>query len=257
MVHNQIVRQPGPGMSPRQMHDINVIGLAPAALRLREVAQHPHDRDPRLGRHLRLRAPGAAVLRRGDEPPLPAPHALPARRRRDRELLRDLLAPPAARDLHDAPLPARDRAGGEHPDHALPVAAGAAHLPRLRPAAPVRPRAGRARRARGRGQEPGARRRERGGARHDRPDPHDPAGGQADPAAGLAAVRPGGERRPPRGPARVLRRLPAPAPLRPRRGHAPAGGGGRLPAALHDGGRGGRLRRPSTPAAGCSPRCGS
>ena len=26
VVHNQIVRQPGEGMSPRQMHDINVIG---------------------------------------------------------------------------------------------------------------------------------------------------------------------------------------------------------------------------------------
>jgi UDP-glucose 4-epimerase len=26
VVHNQIVRRPGPGMSPRQMHDINVIG---------------------------------------------------------------------------------------------------------------------------------------------------------------------------------------------------------------------------------------
>ena len=26
IVHEQIVRQPGPGMSPRAMHDINVIG---------------------------------------------------------------------------------------------------------------------------------------------------------------------------------------------------------------------------------------
>ena len=26
VVHNQIVRRPGPGMSPRTMHDINVIG---------------------------------------------------------------------------------------------------------------------------------------------------------------------------------------------------------------------------------------
>ena len=48
------------------------------------------------------------------------------------------------------------------PDHALPGAAGRADLPRLRPAAAVRPRARCDRGARRRGQEPGPRRGQRG-----------------------------------------------------------------------------------------------
>ena len=38
VVHNQIVRQPGPGMSARAMHDINVIGSLQLLVGLRAVA---------------------------------------------------------------------------------------------------------------------------------------------------------------------------------------------------------------------------
>ena len=110
VVHNQIVRQPGarhvPAGDARHQRD----RLAPAAGRLREGADDPDDHHPRLGRHLRGRAARAPVLHRGDGAPVSASHALPARRRRDRELLRDLLAPPPGGGLHDAALPAGDRA---------------------------------------------------------------------------------------------------------------------------------------------------
>ena len=56
VVHNQIVRQPGPGIvaagDARHQRD----RLAAAARGLREDADDPRDRHPRLGRHLRSRA---------------------------------------------------------------------------------------------------------------------------------------------------------------------------------------------------------
>ena len=78
---------------------------------------------------------------------LPAADPLPARHRRARELLRELLAPPARRHLHDAALPARDRRRARHAARPLPLAAGGPDPARLRPAAPARPRRGRDRRA--------------------------------------------------------------------------------------------------------------
>ena len=180
MVHNQIVRRPGPGMSARAMHDINVIGSLQLLAALREGPDRPHDRGPRLGGHLRVGARGAAVLRRGDGAAVPAAHALPARRGRDRELLRDLLAPPPGRGLHDAALPARDRPVAGHAGHALPLAA------RVCPPtwASTRASSWSTRRTAldalvAAVRQPGARRRERGGPGHDRPDPHDPHGGPA------------------------------------------------------------------------------
>ena len=115
MVHNQIVRRPGPGMSSRTMHDINVIGT----LQLLTACE----RSPTI-RTIVIR--GSAGIY-GAEPHAPqffteemarlypAAHPIPARRRRDRELLRDLLAPPPRGDLHDAALPAGDRAGALAP----------------------------------------------------------------------------------------------------------------------------------------------
>ena len=47
VVHNQIVRRPGPGMSRRAMHDINVIGSLQLLAACEQAATDPHDRDPR------------------------------------------------------------------------------------------------------------------------------------------------------------------------------------------------------------------
>ena len=57
VVHNQIVRRPGPGMSTRTMHDINVIGTLQLLAACETLAVDPGDRDPRLRRHLRRPSP--------------------------------------------------------------------------------------------------------------------------------------------------------------------------------------------------------
>ena len=106
------------------MHDINVIGTLQLLAACERVPTLRDDRRARLGRHVRRRAAGASVLQGGDGPPVPAADALPARRRGDRELLRDLRAQARRRGLHDAALPARDRSRHAHADHALPLAAG-------------------------------------------------------------------------------------------------------------------------------------
>ncbi len=92
VVHNQIVRRPGPGMSSRTMHDINVIGT----LQLLTACYH----SPTI-KAIVIR--GSAGIY-GSEPAAPqffdedmsrlypAAHPVPARRRRDREPLRELLA---------------------------------------------------------------------------------------------------------------------------------------------------------------------
>ena len=156
IVHEQIVRQPGAGMSSRAMHDINVIGT----LQLLGACE----RVPTL-RTIVVR--GSAGIY-GAEPQapqffkeemadhVPAAHALPARRGGDRELLRDLLAPARGRGLHDAALPARDRPRPPDADHALPLAAGLPDLHGLRPAHPARAHRRRARGARGGRAQPGA-----------------------------------------------------------------------------------------------------
>ena len=184
VVHNQIVRQPGHGLSPQAMHDVNVIGSLQLLAALEKAPDGAHDHRARLRRDLRGGAPRPAVLHRGDDPPVPAALALPARRGRDRELLRDLLAAAPRGGLHDAPLPARDRALGALADHSLPLAARVPDLPRVRPAAPGGARARRARRARGGRGSAGSRSRERGGRGHDRPGPHDQARAPGAAAAG-------------------------------------------------------------------------
>ena len=69
---------------------------------------------------------------------------------------------------------------------------------------------------------PGARRRQRRGARDDRAGAHDPRRRAARAAARGPAVRPAHRRRAPARARLLLGRLPAPAALRPRRGHRPA-----------------------------------
>ena len=56
-MHNQIVRRPGPGhVEPQATHDINVIGSLQLLTACEQTPTDPGDRDPRVGRHLRLRA---------------------------------------------------------------------------------------------------------------------------------------------------------------------------------------------------------
>ena len=137
-------------------------------------AHDPEDHHPWLGGRVRVGAACAPVLRRGDDTFVPGPHAVPARRSGDRAVLRDVLAPPPRSQLHDAALPACDRAVARHADHALPVTARLPRLPRLRPAHPAGARGRRPGRA-GRGYPAaGARRRERRRARDDRAGAHDP-----------------------------------------------------------------------------------
>ena len=109
IVHEQIVRQPGPGMSPPAMPDVNVIGTLQLLAACERVSTL---------RTIVVRGsagvcgaePHAPQLPGGDGAVVPAARALPARRRGDRELLRHLRAP--SRGMRDdASLPAGDRTG--------------------------------------------------------------------------------------------------------------------------------------------------
>ena len=82
IVHEQIVRQPGPGMSPRADARHQRDRHAPAACGVRARAHAENDRRARVRRRLRRRAAGAPVLQGGDGAAVPAADALPARRRR-------------------------------------------------------------------------------------------------------------------------------------------------------------------------------
>src|ERR687897_2375983 len=210
---------------------------------MRARAEPAHDRHPRLGRHLRRRAARAPVLQGGDDGDVPAADALPARRGGDRELLRDVRAPPAARRLHDAALPAGHRPRHAHADHPLPLAAGLPDLFGLRPTHSAGAHRRRAGGARGCGGQPGARHGERGLPGDDRVVEDDPARRPPRAADRRAAVRRGDldgaaarARLPVPG-------LPAPAPLRPGGGHRPPHRGRGLHAAPLDRGRGRELGR--------------
>ena len=161
VVHCDVLLVPEPGKAPRQLHDINVIGSLQLLAAVREDGHGAHDRRARVGSDLRGRAECARVLHRGHGPELPAPHPLPARRRRARELLRELLTPLSAHHGDDAPLPADARCHDRLAAHALPPAAARRDPARLRPAAPVRERAGCGGRARSGGATARARARER------------------------------------------------------------------------------------------------
>ena len=90
VVHCDVLLAPEPGKAPRAAPRHQRDRLAPAARGVREDGDRAHDRRARLGRDLRRRAERARVLHRGHGAALPAAHALPARRRRARELLREL-----------------------------------------------------------------------------------------------------------------------------------------------------------------------
>ena len=215
------------------MHDINVIGTLQLLAACERSPSHRRDRRPRLRRHLRLGARRPAVLHRGHGAPLSAAHALPARRRGDRELLRDLRAPPPdviCTMLRYQPaigpaLTPRSRATCRCPlaptylgfDPRLQFVHEEDGLDALVAAVknPVR------------GAVNVAAQGTIGLTRMIR------MARQAVAAGARPAVRRGDRRHAPRRAARLLARLPAAAALRPRRGHDAAGRGGRLHAALH------------------------
>ena len=121
VVHCDVLLAPEPGKAPEQLHDINVIGSLQLLAACEKTEHRAHDRGPRLGRHIWSGAERAAVLHRGHGAPLPAAHALPARRRRAGELLRELRAPLPRGDGDDAPLPAHAGHGDRLAAHALPA----------------------------------------------------------------------------------------------------------------------------------------
>ncbi len=169
VVHNQIVRQPGPGMSARAMHDINVIGSLQLLAACEQVPTC------------------AAIVIRGSagiygaEPHAPQFFAeemtrlFPLRTRFQRDVaeIENYFETYSRRHPQVTCTMLRYQPAigplARHPDHPLPLAAGLPDLPRLRPAPPARARGRRARGAGGGGQATGARRGERGRARDDRP----------------------------------------------------------------------------------------
>ena len=165
MVHNQIVRRPGPGMSSRSMHDINVIG----SLQLLTACE----RSPTI-RSIVIR--GSAGIY-GSEPHAPQffdeemARLYPLRTRFQRDVgeIENYFETFSRRHpqvtctmLRYQPAigPALDTQVTRYLS-----SPGGPDLPRLRPAAAAGARGGRHRRAGGRRSQPGPGRRERGRAR--------------------------------------------------------------------------------------------
>ena len=147
VVHNQIVRRPGPNMSERAMHDINVIGT----LQLLAACERSSSIETIVIR-------GSAGIY-GSEPQAPQffreelARLYPLRTRFQRDVgeIESLFETYARR--HPSVVctmlryqPAIGPVAG-HPGHPLPGPARGAHLPRLRPAHPAGARGGRPRRA--------------------------------------------------------------------------------------------------------------
>ena len=93
VAHCDVLLVPEPGKAPAQLHDINVIG----SLQLLAACEKTESVRTIVVRGSTAiygaEAERPAVLHRGHGAALPLPHAVPARRRRAGELLRELRAP--------------------------------------------------------------------------------------------------------------------------------------------------------------------